>query len=372
MIRVCHFSSAHRGLDVRIFHKECVSLSAAGYDTHLVIVANESEVIAAREKGVTIHVLKPPVGRISRMIRQAWNCFHVGKKIDADIYHFHDAELIPYGIILSLFGKKVVYDVHEDVPKDILTKQWIPRWARRLLAGGANCVEYIGARYFFSISAATPFIRDRFNSISAFCIDINNFPLISEMSELASWNNKKNEVCYVGGIGEIRGIVEVCDAMESVESDTRLNLCGKFSDVALEEKIKRSNGWRNVNELGFLDRAGVQAIYSRSFAGLVTLHPVMNYLDALPVKMFEYMSAGIPVIASDFPLWREIIEGNQCGLLVDPLKPEKIAEAIDYLIANPEEAIRMGQNGRKAVLEQYNWAIEEKKLLQFYEKILSK
>jgi glycosyltransferase involved in cell wall biosynthesis len=122
--------------------------------------------------------------------------------------------------------------------------------------------------------------------------------------------------------------------------------------------------------MGFLDRDRVRQVLSRSLAGLVLLHPIINYLDALPVKMFEYMCAGIPVIASDFPLWREIIQGNNCGLLVDPLEPTAIAKAIDYLVENPREAQRMGENGRKAVEARYNWESEEKKLLRFYDKIL--
>lgn len=372
MIRVCHLSSVHRGLDVRIFHKECASLAVAGYDTHLVIVANEKEVFTARKKGVTVHALELPIGRFTRMVKQAWCCYKIGKKIDANIYHFHDAELIPYGIILSLLGKKVIYDVHEDLPKDILTKDWIPHWGRRVMARFAHIVEYIGARYFFSISAATPSIRDRFSSLGAHCIDINNFPLVSELPDFLSWQNKKNEICYVGGIGKTRGIVEICDAMGIVENEVRLNLCGRFSEPVVEQKVKLSHGWRYINECGFLDRAGVQDTYSRSVAGLVTLHPISNYLDSLPVKMFEYMGAGIPVIASDFPLWREIIGGNQCGLLVDPLNPKEIAVAIDYLIDNPEGARRMGENGRKVVFKKYNWVVEEKKMLQFYEEVLSK
>jgi glycosyltransferase involved in cell wall biosynthesis len=114
----------------------------------------------------------------------------------------------------------------------------------------------------------------------------------------------------------------------------------------------------------------VAKILENSLAGIVTFLPSPNHLEAQPNKMFEYMSAGIPVIASDFPLWREIISGNDCGLLVNPLKPLEIAGAIDYLVNNPAEAKRMGRNGRLAVIEKYNWPMEEKKLLRFYDSIL--
>ena len=160
--------------------------------------------------------------------------------------------------------------------------------------------------------------------------------------------------------------------MGLLQSNARLNLCGGFSEAGLEQAVKAMPGWQRVKEHGFVDRMGVRDILSRSVAGLVTFHPMPNHVDAQPNKMFEYMSAGIPVIASDFPLWREIIGGNGCGLLVDPLNPAAIAQAIDYLVTHPIEAQRMGANGRKAVNERYNWAIEEKKLLAFYEQTLSR
>ena len=133
--------------------------------------------------------------------------------------------------------------------------------------------------------------------------------------------------------------------------------------------MKAEVGWEKTDHLGWLDRSGVEQVLQESVAGLVTLHPVINYVDALPVKMFEYMAAGVPVIASDFALWRQIIEGNQCGLCVDPLDPQAIAAAIDYLIANPTEAKQMGLNGQRSVRERFNWSIEEQKLLKLYQSL---
>jgi glycosyltransferase involved in cell wall biosynthesis len=372
MTRVCHLSSAHRGLDVRIFHKECVSLVAAGFDTHLVINATPEDVARAATNGVTLHPLAPPSGRFSRMVMQAWHCYRISRRLDADIYHFHDPELIPYGMLLALSGKKVIYDVHEDVPNDILTKDWIPLWARKVVAGIVCVLEHTGARYFFSVITATPFIAARFRQVDPTALDINNYPLTDEFTPADNPSERKKQVCYIGGIERVRGIQELIQALALVRTDTRLNLCGRFNNVDLEADVKAQPGWGRVNEHGFVDRAGVRAVLERSMAGLVNLHPITNYLDALPVKMFEYMAAGIPAIASNFPLWREIIKGNDCGLCVDPLDPQAIADAIDYLVANPEEARRMGENGRRAVTEKYNWSIEEAKLIGLYKQVLSR
>ena len=157
--------------------------------------------------------------------------------------------------------------------------------------------------------------------------------------------------------------------MELTTTNARLQLGGKFSETTVEQTAKAYSGWTKVDVLGFLDREGVKTILARSVAGLVTFLPLPNHIDAQPNKMFEYMSAGIPVIASNFPLWRDIIEGNDCGLCVDPLNSAAIAEAIDFLINNPERAQAMGENGFKAVQQIYNWTIEEMKLLDFYQKL---
>jgi glycosyltransferase involved in cell wall biosynthesis len=370
MTRVCHLSTAHNGLDVRIFHKECVSLASAGFNTHLVICASDADVQMAALKGVNLHQLKVPSGRFTRMLFQSFNCYKLGRRVNADIYHCHDPELLPFAMLLALFGKKVIYDAHEDLPKDILSKEWIKTWLRIPISKSAAALEWIGARFFLSVVTATPFIAKRFKEINKETLDINNFPLLGRLDEQVPWADKAAEVCYVGGIGRDRGIAEVVQAMGQVQSGVRLNLCGRFTEPAVEQACKAMPGWQAVNEHGFVDRAGVRQVLGRSMAGLVTLRPIINYLDALPVKMFEYMAAGIPVIASDFPLWREIVLGNQCGLCVDPMDPTAISKAIDYLVQHPDEARLMGENGRRAVLARYNWSVEEAKLLAFYKQIL--
>lgn len=373
MIRVCHLASAHQGLDVRIFHKECVALAGAGFETHLVIEASADDVRAAAAKGVSLHALPSPSGRFARIFKHAWRCYWSARQIDAEIYHFHDPELIPYGVVLALSGKKVIYDVHEDLPMDILTKGWIPSGVRRIVSNVARCVEYVGAKCFFHVIGATPHIAERFKSINGGAIEINNFAVcaVSESNRAEAWGSKRGEVLYVGGIASVRGVQELVEAMELVNSDIRLNLAGRFVEAEVRTNLKCSPGWGRVNELGFLDRAGVEEALQRSRAGLVTLHPIRTYLDSLPVKLFEYMAAGIPVIASDFPLWREIVVGHKCGLCVDPMDPRAIACAIDYLVDHPDEAREMGENGWRAAREKYNWGHEEKRLLHFYGSLLA-
>ncbi|THC42561.1 glycosyl transferase [Massilia sp. Mn16-1_5] len=361
--RVAHLSSAHQRNDTRIFMKQCRTLAAHGYEVSLVVADGKGN--ECRD-GVTIADVGRLPGLLQRVFRTTRRVFEQAIALDADIYHLHDPELILVGLALKRRGKTVIFDSHEDVPRQLLGKPYLGPVTRRVLSKSFALLErYVCAR-FDGIIAATPFIRDSFLKIHPLTVDVNNFPMAEELDAAHGSADKLSEVCYVGGIGEVRGIRELVHACALLGSSGRLNLVGSFFEPAVEAQVKADPGWARVNELGFLDRAGVRDVMRRSAAGLVNFLPLPNHLDSLPTKMFEYMASGIPVIASDFPLWREIIEGNRCGLCVDPTDPKAIAAAIDYLLANPDIARSMGENGRKAVHDKYNWSVQAARLIDFY------
>ena len=368
--KVCHLTSVHSRYDTRIFLKECRSLANVGYSLSLIVADGNGDEI---KDTVSIFDVGASKGRLHRIFKTTRRVFEKACELDCEIYHLHDPELIPIGLKLKRLGKIVIFDSHEDVPKQLLGKPYLNKPAKWLLSKLFGTYESFACKRFDAIVTATPYICDKFLEINSTTVDINNFPILGELAPASNdWGQKRYEVCYVGGIAAIRGIKEIIRAMGQIKSGTRLQLVGLFSEKLVESKVKEYPGWRNVDELGFVDREGVRSILSRSVAGLVTFLPLPNHIDAQPNKMFEYMSAGIPLIASNFSLWREIIEDNDCGLCVDPLNPAEIAEAIDFLVDNPERSQQMGENGKHAVYERYNWSIEEKKLVDLYNDLVNK
>ena len=220
------------------------------------------------------------------------------------------------------------------------------------------------------LSTATPLIRDRFLKKNELSIDVKNYVLLEEFTKTHSEKTESKNICYVGVITHERGILQLLDAMDILK-DVRLLCCGPFESPAFEDKLKQHKSWKLVDYRGVVGRDEVAEIMQKSTVGLVTLLNTPNQIEALPIKLFEYMAAGLPAIASNFPLWEEIVIDNDCGLCVDPESPEEIAKAIRFFFENPDEVVRMGENGVRAVNETYNWQLEEKKLLDLYEGLSS-
>jgi glycosyltransferase involved in cell wall biosynthesis len=366
-IKITHLTSAHPRFDTRIFIKMCSSLARKdGYKVSLVVADGKGN---EEKNSVGIYDVGRSHGRANRIFKTTNRVFQKALDLNSDIYHIHDPELIFVGLKLKGLGKKVIYDAHEDVALQILSKSYMNVILRKILSTSFLFFEKLTFRKFDYIIAATPHIRDKFSKINPKCMDINNFPLLEEFDFHANLDKKENAVCYIGSIAAIRGIKEIVKAMEYV-GDIKLLLAGDFRERNVEAEVKSYIGWSKVEELGFLDRKGVADVMSRSKAGLVTLHPIINYQDALPVKMFEYMASSLPVIASNIKLWKSIIDDAKCGICVDPLNPKEIAEAIEKIISSPNEAKQMGENGKNAVLKKYNWGIEEAKLFSVYEGLL--
>ena len=369
---VCILTSVHQPFDTRIFHKQAKSLLKAGYDVTLIAQHDKNEVV----DGIKIVALPKPRNRFWRMLG-TWRVFKLALKQKADVYHFHDPELIPIAVLLKLFAKgKVIRDVHENVKSDILSKSWLPKAARGLVSLMYQLTEKLSFAFMDEIIIVGDFMIKNYkkqNNVLA----IRNYPLLSFIKGSSEVKNSRPTLVYIGGITEARGVWELVESMRLLKpkyDNILLTLVGPIDPASLEEKIRefleQFSLQQNVHLAGKVKHEEVYTIMPKCHIGMDILHPTPNYIASLPTKVFEYMGTGLPVIASSFPLWNEIVEGNNCGLTVNPLNLSEIAKAVEYLIEHPDEARKMGENGRKAVVVKYNWETESKKLVDIYENLL--
>jgi glycosyltransferase involved in cell wall biosynthesis len=365
--RVVHVTTVHPRDDIRIFRKECVSLARAGYEVVQVVGDGQGAAVVDGVRIVDIGVR--PAGRLARMRRQPAAALAAVRRERPALVHLHDPELLPLGATLAREGLPVVYDAHEDVPRQILTKQWIPAALRPAVARAFEVYENRQVRQLAAVSAATPHIAERFAQVARLAVNVGNYPFEDELAPAAGARPRERMVCYVGGLMRTRGLLQMVRAVALVPG-LRLVLCGRFEDAALEAAVRAEPGWGRVQWLGQVGREPVREVMARASAGLVTLLPMPSYLDALPIKMFEYMSAGLPVVASDFPLWRGIVQRHRCGVVVDPADPAAIAAAIGSILDDPARAQAMGEAGRAAVLTAYRWPVAERELLALYDRLI--
>lgn len=366
---IVHLTSVHPVSDNRIFHKECRALAEAGYKVSLIAPHIASEI----KNGVSIKALPRSPNRLMRMTLTAWKVWRQALKCDAGLYIFHDPELLPVGLLLRIGGRAAIYDAHEQVASTLLSKAYLPRPIRRFLAWWVTLIESLVSRRLTAVITITLIAGKQFQAINPRTIIIQNLPKISELAPPSNmaWEQRELAVAYVGAISLTRGLLEMVRALNLLPAARQitLKLAGRYAASNTRALAEALPGWERVEELGLLDRPEVASLLGRVRAGLVIIHPTPNYVVAQATKLFEYMSAGIPVIASDFPLWREFVEKHRCGLLVDPLDPPAIAAAICYIFDHPEEAEAMGKRGRAAIEGGLNWEAEAAKLVAFCDRL---
>jgi glycosyltransferase involved in cell wall biosynthesis len=361
-----HITSAHHYLDSRIFYKECRAAAAAGHETVLIAPGAEPGVIS----GVSIEPVPKARGRLHRVSVTLYRIWRKALVKKADIYHFHDPELIVVGLLLKIRGKTVVYDVHEHLPNQILGKPYLgPRAVRATLAAVARVAEGLAARAFDGFCAAAPSIGARFPKRKT--VLLRNFVELSlvdsiDPAALGGADGRKI-IIYPGSLSKARGIGNVIDAVGRLGGELELWLFGRWHDREFEASCRRSEGWQYTRYFGRQSQESVVAHIKAADIGVHLPLVAPNYSDGLAVKGFEFMACRKPFVTTDEPAKRRTF--GDCAVFTDAADVDAIEEAIIRTVMDSELCAMLGNKGRNCVENKYSWEIESQKLLALYDRL---
>ena len=370
-IKIVHITTVHKRYDSRIFHKECVSLTNFGFEVYLIVADGKgNETIS----GIKIIDLGLETNRIKKLFLSTNKAFNVARMINADIYHFHDPDLLYAGKKLKNSKNQVFFDSHEDFPALMLQRDYIPKIFRRPLFIIATDIERYCSRRISGIVTVTDKIANKFKSYGVKRIQIiKNYPIIS-LIQTPNFDKDINPplACYVGGLTPIRGVKEMI--LSCAKAGVKLVLVGPFDSEVYLKEMQSLPEWDNVIYMGYVSHDELyEKVYSKSTLGLVLLQSAPNHTYSIPIKQFEYMQAGLPIVStSAVKFCEEITNETGCGIVVNPLDIDEITKAIKTISSDKELAKQMAEKGYNAVKDNYNWSSQEKLLVDFYESGMKK
>ena len=366
--KVVHLTSVHPPFDIRIFYKECRTLSRAGYEVVIIAPHDRDEVV----DGIRIRAVRKPRNRRERLTYTAWKIIKAALEEDADLYQFHDPELLPWAKLLQVLGKKVIFDMHENYAKSMLTKHWVNPGMRRFLFLLYSFVEYL-----LLMKMPVIYVEESYPKYSHIgpSTTVRNMPMLDEITNIRETKYSIPTVGYIGDVSVERGTLTILKSLQVLKEQgvTVHWECIGDLDKNHEMDVLRfiqQHHLEGIRMRGYLPPMDGWRIISRCHVGLAVLLPLANYVESYPTKMFEYMALGLPVLVSNFRLYREVVERYRCGLTVDPEKPEELANAIRWLLEHAQESEKMGLRGIEATMSVFKWETEAQKLLDLYKSLL--
>jgi glycosyltransferase involved in cell wall biosynthesis len=372
-MRICHVTTVHPAKDARIFYRMSRALAERGYAVTL-IAPESSEDALVRMSTWNAQIAQS--GRINRFAL----ALRATLAERADIYHFHDPELIPLGLILKVLrpSAAIVYDVHEDYPAMMRVKYWIPAPLRPLMAQAARLANTAAGVCLDGIVVADPHVQQDFQHVARHkAIVYYNFPTLSLFAPApAEPSVAQADLVYIGGMSDRSGIFVLLDALtllaqQGLTPSVRLAgyTDGEAGLAAIEQGIRIRGISAQVDLRGRIPHAQVPAWIRSGRIGLVTLQPIAKFLKNIPTKLFEYWACGLPVIASDLPPIRPFLSNEKNGLLFTPTSAEDLARVIAWLMRHPCEGKAMGQYGQEQVAKEWNNDRQIDDLIGLYEQI---
>lgn len=357
----------HFALDTRIFYRFCLSLRS-DYDVTLIAVHPNKEI----RDGIKIIPFRRFKNKLLRVSITWIIMFFKAMRVNASIYQLHDPELIPCGLLLRLFGKKIILDIHENVAEDIFDKPWIR--SKKILFSFFTFFEKISIKYFFIFLAENSY-EERYKRLNArYEVVLNYFNKVFFAPYSLHTNRNTHRIFYIGILLESRGMVQIAEAMWLLKLrnvQVEFDIVGElYTDLA--HKLDKLPFYDQIrSQMHFHGRMPLEQGYeiSRNAAiGMCIIHPMKNSIGSYPTKMFEYMAIGLPQVISNFPLYRSVVETHHCGICVDPLNPIEIANAIETILTDAVKAKGMAEKGLENA-HLYTWDTQFTKALAAYKNL---
>lgn len=371
-VKVCHITTVHSPFDVRIFHKECRTLVRAGYEVYLIAQHDKEETV----DGVNIIPLSKVSSRLKRILFLSIKALLEAIKLNSDIYHFHDPELIPTGIILKFLGKNVIYDIHEYYTEILLSSKNISvrnNIIKDILRFTLKFILEKVPKYTFDwLIFPTESLKREFDSPLKSSV-LLNLPTIDEIEKHINPDSQERifDIVFAGTVSPFRMkfMLEIAQKLCLLEVNYKWLFVGIPSETIkwVYKNYKKEFLERYIVMVGRIPYEVLLKYLEKSKIGF-NYHPFEKRFNvAIPMKVFEYMLVGLPVVSTALPELNCYLRNNIHAILVNSQNPLEYANALYDLIRNPGKASEIARNGRELILNQLNWEMSESsKLLRIY------
>lgn len=366
---VIHFSTVHPPFDPRIFDRECRTLRESGYRVEYFsadVPEEDRDGIAIRSLLLSSWLTRAlkPITRRTRAGRMAFGWFgvvEVALRRRPAIVHLHDPELLPAALVLRLARKRVIYDAHEDLQRQILNKQYLGLW-RHVVAPLAGVTIRVAARCVSGVVVAHDWQADTTPNSTV----VRNLPRLEVLSEIAIEKRSNPSLVYVGSITRDRGAVTMLDLMSRLRGQVpslELVLAGNVHDDLLDE-LRSHPEWQHVEYHGPVPWQQAMELVASAHVGVFLPHAVPTYLNQEPTKLFEYLALGLQCVVPNFPLYRELVGGRGDVLMASPPDYSDLdGEVISSLRTQSSMRPHTRENS-------WSWQPEGNRLVELYDQLL--
>jgi len=375
-IRVCHFSSVHSIHDTRVFSRECVSL-AKYFDVTLIAIGN----FTGQKQGVRIIGIPEAKTKLERFFGTTFKVFVSAIKTEADIFHIHDAEMLPFALVLSLLGKKVIYDIHENTKQDILLKPWLKQDLKAKAARMYDALLKFSSRFvhYIPVVANEQFLPIFHVKPKQYTV-IQNFADVDEMRKYKVEDRlilPDNHIFYVGMIKDMyydfNVLIEAVHQLKQKGFIVFVHAVGYFG-ANVKHDFEDNKCWHEVKEqIHFYGKLSIDSAYRISMQcklGICLKNQPEEMLVSHERKFFEYMAVALPSVFCQSKIYRDINDEYKIGEAIDLKSAEQMALAIQIILSNEDEYRLMQANCIKASEEKYNWKSQERILVNIYKRLI--